>query len=420
MAGLLQQHWMVSTLAATGCWALSDVCCDCCIATTTTTQQQQGDDDVDDDDFEEEEEEEEEDPEKAKALAGTADEKGSVLLTPEQNAMISAWVSGVASLSLAAALGTEATDGSRREAGIAVFAGAVHFVAYAVELRAYRTASSTVITPLLQLSAVWMTLLRATMPLLASALPHPPTDAVARAGVKVSLGVPPRTSQRRRRVVADLDADLDALYVATAAMRPEHLAAVFFVFVGGFLPAARGKVSRFADTAFYKQEAVQCCLVGELLVCVYNALLHACTFRQALRGGSSRQQVDASRADVLRFFLISRLGTFAAMLLGSGSFAGFSRRDFRDIFRRCDRFYLAVAVAGEVLSVFGVCIVMFSYASFHEPAVVNAAEGGVQQLLNLCFAIALRYVGFGRRVHDRRTKLLSFALVSAGLALSCR
>ena len=62
---------------------------------------------------------------------------------------------------------------------------------------------------------------------------------------------------------------------------------------------------------------------------------------------------------------------------------------------------------------------MFSYANFHEPAVVNAAEGGVQQLLNLVFAIALRaFAGFGREVDDRRTKLVSFALVSTGLYLS--
>jgi hypothetical protein len=33
---------------------------------------------------------------------------------------------------------------------------------------------------------------------------------------------------------------------------------------------------------------------------------------------------------------------------------------------------------------------------FYEPSVVNAAEGGIQQLLNLCFALISAMLGFGR------------------------
>ena len=407
-SGLLQQHWLVSTCAATGCWALSDICCDSCIGTTTTT-------------------------------TTTEDVEGAKItkprLTPEQNAMISGCVSLLAAGLLIGMIGPDVTKGSHRDAGIAVVAGLVHFVAYAVELRAYRTLSSTVITPLLQLSAVWMALLRTIQPLLASALPH---KEVKRGGPKISLGLPKD--------------DIDALYVATAAMRPSHLVAVVLVFIGGFLPAARGKLSRFLDTNFYNQDAVHSCLVGELLVCFYNALLHMCTFRESLVAEEdtsgrrrtfgpsslewewewtpvvtttldrSEDQVDASRGDVLRFFAISRVGTFAAMALvvGFSCAPGFSKRDFIDL-RKCDRMYLGIALLGEVLSVTGVCIVMFSYATFHEPAVVNAAEGGVQQLLNLIFAIALKKcVGLGRTVEDFYTKFVSFTLVSAGLALSCR
>ena len=66
-------------------------------------------------------------------------------------------------------------------------------------------------------------------------------------------------------------------YAATAAMHPFHFAAIFLIFVGGFLPAAKGDVRKFGTCSFYKQEAVACCVIGELLICVYNALLHACT-----------------------------------------------------------------------------------------------------------------------------------------------
>ena len=55
-------------------------------------------------------------------------------------------------------------------------------------------------------------------------------------------------------------------YVATAAMHPFHFAAIFLIFVGGFLPAAKGDVRKFGTCSFYKQEAVACCVIGELLI----------------------------------------------------------------------------------------------------------------------------------------------------------
>eukprot|EP00628_Pelagophyceae_sp_CCMP2097_P041041 CAMPEP_0184268920 /NCGR_PEP_ID=MMETSP0977-20130417/33580_1 /TAXON_ID=483370 /ORGANISM="non described non described, Strain CCMP2097" /LENGTH=165 /DNA_ID=CAMNT_0026574727 /DNA_START=27 /DNA_END=521 /DNA_ORIENTATION=+ len=158
---LMARHWLVPTCCATGCWALSDVCCDIAIAS------------ADDDD--------------APAVKATGDAppraqrhldvfgKPRIQLTPEQNAIISATVSlGACAVLVASRWRDEAfwRGVSARTAGIAVAAGGVHFLAYAVELRAFRTASSTVITPLLQLSAVWMTLLRFLQPILASALPH--------------------------------------------------------------------------------------------------------------------------------------------------------------------------------------------------------------------------------------------------------
>ena len=32
MASLIEAHWLIPTVFATSCWALSDVCCDCAIA----------------------------------------------------------------------------------------------------------------------------------------------------------------------------------------------------------------------------------------------------------------------------------------------------------------------------------------------------------------------------------------------------
>uniref|UniRef100_A0A7S3NR02 Protein RFT1 homolog n=1 Tax=Aureoumbra lagunensis TaxID=44058 RepID=A0A7S3NR02_9STRA len=423
------RHWLWSTAAATGCWSLSDICCDCCIEQNSDENQ-------------------------------TSLKKATKQLTPEQNAVLSAMVSGIAAIFLVLyGLTPTLTDaGGRRDAIIALVAGAVHFAAYAIELKAYRTASSTVITPLLQLSAVWMTILRVVQPLAASALPHS-GEAVARHGSKLGLNVPPphasKTFFSHRKLSNQVtDADLEGLYMATSAMRPAHVIAVFFIFVGGFLPAAHGNIKKFADRAFYRQDAVRFCVIGELLVCIYNALLHMCTFRAgnkmentsssldittSLRRASfdsnlatffSRQIFESTvestsqdieqQADVLRFFVLSRVGTLLSCILVvlTRCSEGFGPSHFRSLIK-CDLKYLLIALLGEILSVSGVLIVMFSYASFSEAAVCNAAEGGMQQLLNLILALAIRNcVGMGRQVDDFRTKVVSFALVSAGLALS--
>jgi len=369
-------HWLAPTVAATSCWALSDVCCDYAIAGA--------DDDA---------------PATPKASSspppGSRGAAGPTKLTPEQNAMISAAVAATAGGALCAyrafVEGRAALHGSPRDRTLAFVAGAVHFCAYAIELRAFRTASSTVITPLLQLSAVWMTLLRSLQPIIAWAVL--PAAGAAAAALK--------QSDARQQ---------DALYVASAAMHPAHLVAIFLIFVGGFLPAARGNVSKFVSLDFYRQEAVACCVFGELLICIYNALLHACTFRTS----------GADASSVLHFFVVSRAGNATACLLAVAlrGADGFGVADLRGL-RRVSGAPLAVAISGEVLSVVGVAVVMFSYSSFHEPAVVNAAEGGVQQLLNLLFAVLLRFLcGFGRDVTDVWTKIVSFVLISLGLALS--
>ena len=362
-------HWLVPTLAATSCWALSDVCCDYAIA---------GGDASDDGDPPP--------PPPDKAAKTLETEK----LSPEQNAVVSAAVAAVAGGALCA---LRAHGGDRHlvldaEAAVALFAGAIHFCAYAVELRAFKTASSTVITPLLQLSAVWMTLVRMAQPVAAWGLKAAPGAATPYAAAAAAAGE-------------------DAFYVATAAMHPFHVISIFLIFVGGFLPAARGDVRKFFTCSFYKQEAVACCVIGEALICVYNALLHACTFRAN----------DGPLADrALRFFIASRAGNALACLIAIVSVPSFG--GVRSV-RRCARRFVCVAVLGECLSVVGVAVATLSYASFHEPAVVNAAEGGVQQLLNLLFAVVLHALcGFGRDVTDVWTKLVSFALISLGLALS--
>merc|ERR1719491_2378906 len=88
---------------------------------------------------------------------------------------------------------------------LASIGGSFHFLAYLATLCAFRSASSTVITPLMQLSAVWM-------------LPFSTLAAV--------LGF-------------------------AAFIRPMHLIAVLLICAGGFLPAAQGSLSELVSRRFW-------------------------------------------------------------------------------------------------------------------------------------------------------------------------
>lgn len=105
---------------------------------------------------------------------------------------------------------------------------------YLCTLCAFTTASSTVITPLMQLSALWM-------------LPFSTSAAF------VGLG---------------------------AFIRPLHLLAVLLICAGGFLPAAEGSLSSVATKVFWRQRAVRLVVLGELLICCYNVILHQATFSE--------------------------------------------------------------------------------------------------------------------------------------------
>jgi hypothetical protein len=111
------------------------------------------------------------------------------------------------------------------------------------------------------------------------------------------------------------------------------------------------------------------------------------------------------------------------------SFTPRLRAEIRGLSNVSKRF-LAICCGGELASICGILIVTFSYARFYEPAVVNAAEGGLQQLFNLLLAAMLAHISsipgmppwiksLGRPLTDLPVKLTSLLFISFGLALSC-
>lgn len=309
-------------------------------------------------------------------------------LTPEQNALLS----GCISLCAAAAVGFQQQGHSASSASglaslfradaagaLAAVGGCFHFSAYLATLCAFSSASSTVITPLMQLSAMWM------LPFSTSA----------------------------------------ALLGFASFIRPVHLLSVAFIITGGFLPAAHGSLAYVASSTFWKQSAVRYVVLGELLICCYNVLLHQATFGLFSQAGDQQAVISPSdpysdsegMGSTLRFFLVSRTmnGLSCICLFLTVP----SLRDHARALRGVGAGFFATSLVGECLSTLGVCLVTFSYSSFYEPSVVNAVEGGLQQLFNLIFALAThRIFGWGPGVDQINVKIVSFVLVAVGLFLS--
>jgi len=293
-------------------------------------------------------------------------------LTPEQNALVSGCVSLL--VSFAATPQAASSGGSVFLAdavtGLAGLGGCFHFSAYLMTLCAFSSASSTVITPLMQLSAVWM-------------LPFSMLAAV--------MGF-------------------------ATLIRPVHLLSIFLIGAGGFLPAAAGSLSFMASRDFWRQRSVKFVAIGELLISFYNLILHQATF-SGIGGLVNSQATVDGPGGTLRFFLISRAanGMMCVLLF----FAVPGLRHHAMCMHKVSPRFLLVALLGECLSMCGVCLVTFSYSSFYEPSVVNAVEGGLQQLFNLFFAVlSHRALGWGRGVDQVFVKCISFVLVAAGLTLS--
>eukprot|EP00747_Dinoflagellata_sp_TGD_P016819 gnl/TRDRNA2_/TRDRNA2_125388_c0_seq1.p1 gnl/TRDRNA2_/TRDRNA2_125388_c0~~gnl/TRDRNA2_/TRDRNA2_125388_c0_seq1.p1 ORF type:complete len:454 (-),score=36.97 gnl/TRDRNA2_/TRDRNA2_125388_c0_seq1:184-1545(-) len=414
--------WLWQTMAATSCWAISDVICDACIRPATPAEPAPTDDIMTQavtsatpppkhiqrrrrpkpiadtgDDSDGEAGRQATSCSRTKLRAphtpkmagfrarpappGAADPvvptsrpevrtKGCKL-TPEQNALVSGCVSlVVAAVAMLPCLGDDARNSSfvswDMPMALASLGGCFHFSAYLLTLCAFSSVSSTVITPLMQLSAVWML----------------PFSTLAAA---MGLG---------------------------AFIRPVHLLALALICTGGFLPAAHGSLWMLTTRGFWRQRAIRFVMLGEFLVCCYNLILHQATFA-GVNPSASSGGVGAT----LRFFLASRTANGLTCVLLFCSVPSL-RREACAI-HKVDPWFLSVSLLGESLSMLGVCLVTFSYASFYEPSVVNAVEGGLQQLFNLMFALlSYRVMGWGRAVEHVPVKCISFVMVATGLTLS--
>ena len=249
--------------------------------------------------------------------------------------------------------------------------GCLHFLAYLLLLKAFEDASSTEITPLLQTSAVWVFIIQV------------------------------------------LNNTVHTLFFDSAEVefiRPLHIIAFCLIIVGGFLPIAHGNLREMCQMSFWRNRVVLLCVTSELLVAAYSVILHQMTYDEDNEGGESmdsakffiRSRMFASLCGVFCFTAIPSMRTSALTLLRTPAL----------------KHTAAIKALGDGLSIAGLVVAAVPYGSFYEPSIINAAEGGLQQMCNLCLATVLYRCGFGRRVLYLRTKIISAIVVMIGLGLS--
>eukprot|EP01112_Ceratiomyxa_fruticulosa_P016669 TRINITY_DN5078_c0_g2_i1.p1 TRINITY_DN5078_c0_g2~~TRINITY_DN5078_c0_g2_i1.p1 ORF type:complete len:358 (+),score=32.94 TRINITY_DN5078_c0_g2_i1:526-1599(+) len=249
---------------------------------------------------------------------------------------------------------------------LALIAGSFQCVALLCLLKAFETAPSTVVVPLMQLSAVFV------LPI----------------SVLVTL----------------LSYRFDILASHHTAIHPLHLIAFVLIFVGGFYPSAEGNIKRFLSSAFWRQPAVVYMLFSDILMALYYVLVSICTNAS---GGMSSSS----------FMIVSIYGN-AITFLSLYIFVVQFRASIHAMSKLAPK-YLALSALGEVLSLLGYFVISFSYHWYYNSGIVSAAEGALNQLFNLCLAfIAKKFLSLGRPVENIREKLLSSLLVSVGLLMT--
>jgi len=230
-------------------------------------------------------------------------------------------------------------------------------------------------------------------------------------------------------------------------LHPIHLAGFVCIILGGLAPVTAGKFNLLLSADFWKHSGVGLCLGSELLVACYTLLLHQNSFDKIAHApgttsisssdlipDTTSDKVRTDLRSVFQFFILSRYSAalFAFTLytlvprLRSEVFQLFdpsldiwTLTEAKHVFRPCLVKSMLVKALGDFFSITGLLVGSVAYALYYEPSIVNAAEGGFQQLFNLVFAVCLsRLFRFGRPVTDVPIKIAAFVIVTVGLICS--
>ena len=313
-------HWLVSTTLACICWSLSDICCDICIS--------------------------------------SRDKETTSKITPEANSIVCGIISGI--IGVVAIIQNESVSTIvSYNSMLIMLSGSIHFGAYRLILYAYEMTDSTVITPLLQLSAVWMVLL----------------------SIVISYFGYSSYNMEMRDVVA-----------------------IMLIFVGGILPATGGNITYMFKKQFWSKKAVKYCIIAELMVCLYSISIH--------------HLINKQQVPTIVLFGLTRIGNS----IMCGVFLTTSkpyRVHLKYLLEDMDYYYINITSFGIIISIVGLWLSNISYGVCSNPSIVNATEGGLQQLINLSFSLIINNINSGdSNLINLPLKCISLVMIITGLTLT--
>jgi len=294
--------------------------------------------------------------------------KKDVRLSGEQDAAVSFGVMGVLGIILHSISPTEKSllHVHNEVVMLALLAGCFQCVSLIFLLKAFENSSSTVIVPLMQLNAVFVLPLSILMTLMSTRF---------------------QFLSSHHKII-----------------QPLHLLAFTLIFCGGFYPACDGNISRFFDKAFWRQKAVVQVIISDITIAIYYVLVSACTADSAGMTSSAFMVLSIWGNILLFVALVLVIPVFRNSVLNMVAI---------------DSKYILLSALGEVLSIAGYYVISFSYHWYYNSGIVSAAEGSLNQLFNLILAILFKkYLNFGRKVDNIKSKLLSCLLVTSGLVLA--
>ncbi len=332
--------WIVSIISASTTWSVSEIFSDVCI-----------------------DDGESEDEIPSKVHSGK--------LTGEQ----ATFVSGATMLLCALLLNFIVPNGTWNpdNAGwwIALLSGFLNAIAAFMLYKAYETAPSTIIVPLVQLTAVMMLITSTVVSLIA---PYFPSVLASQTNNYITLR--------------------------------EGLAYII-ILIGGLYPATNGNIQLFLKRDFWKQPYVLFILINDFLLALLYEMIEIAT--SETHNISPEQYVIVSSYTTVFSYII--LFTFVERM----------RHEVIGL-RHVHRRNIQLCMAAEVLNWVAYWIATYAYQSHQANVnIVNAAEVALNQVMNLVTALAMKLLlGVGRdnAIEDLPVKLASCVCVSVGIVLS--
>jgi len=189
--------------------------------------------------------------------------------------------------------------------------------------------------------------------------------------------------------------------------RKIHVVAYVFIFLGGLIPATNGNIKMIASKSFWKQPFVRDALVSEICHGLYNMCI------------SSVEDEIEGMGMYIEFFAITRV----MFVLGFVVILIFSKKWQDEVWRIkfVEGKVILITVFAEVLTLTAYFNSAMAYQCYYQTGVVTAAESSLNQLLNLFSAYVLRrFFSLGRDESAKGVgnKLLSALLILIGLLLA--